>query len=513
MTRPALRAFLRGTLLAAAGVAAAHLLAVLYRGGYSLVLFGHNFSTERIASAAMLLSVLIAGAVVLGGRLSLRRSAWRHAGVLLFCGLLTLYLANGRTLWSGDTLPARFLPISILREGNFDLDEFPFLFTPAGTHHPELSPPQVFKQKGDLWLPYYVERVDGHYVSLYPVAGPLLAAPVYVLSVLGGLPAEHPIFYTLEKLAAALIVALSGATLYLALLRLTTEPRALAIALIYAVGTSSLSVSSQALWQHGPSQLALSAALYGVLRSRAEPRWAGATGFCLAFAVICRPTDLLLVAPLAAYLVIRAPRSAHLLALGGLPPLVFQLAYNHVYFGHALHSTLGVGWQFWSTPLRQGLPGILVSPGRGLLLYSPVFVFALGALLLSWRRQGDGLLRSLSIGVLLEILLYGKWVAWWGGHCYGPRLLADLTPVLALSLCSVLGWMDARRTWKALFLVTVALSIYAHVVGAFVDDGSWSSRMEVERHPERVWSWSDNPLTNPAVRALSAAWHAAAPAR
>jgi hypothetical protein len=513
VTRPGLRSGLRWTLLAAALVVAGHVLAVLWSGGYSVEAFGRRLAGGRITSATMLLALLAAGAVLLAGREALSRRAWRHAPVLLFCGLLTLYLANGRTLWSGDTLPARYLPISVLREGNFDLDEFPFLYTPAGTHHPELSPPATFTRKGDLWLPYYVERAGGHYVSLYPVAGPLLAALVYVPSVLGGLPAEHPIFYTLEKLAAAALVALSVAVLYLALLRVSTEPRALAIALVYAVGTSSLSVSSQALWQHGPSQLALAAALYGALRSRGAPRWGAATGFCLGVAVICRPTDLLLAAPLAVHLAVREPRGAPLLALGGLPPLAFQLAYNHAYFGHALHSSLGVGWHFWSTPLREGLPGILLSPGRGLLVYSPVFLFALGALALSWRRGGDGLLRSLSIGVGLEILLYGKWVSWWGGHCYGPRLLADLAPVLALALYPVPGWLAARRTWKALFVVAVVLSVYAHVVGAFLDDGSWSSRMEIERHPERVWRWSDNPLVDPAVRLVRGTRSMAAPGR
>jgi hypothetical protein len=70
---------------------------------------------------------------------------------------------------------------------------------------------------------------------------------------------------------------------------------------IYASGTSSFSVSSQALWQYGPSQLALATGLYSFIRGREEPGWIGLTGFSLAFAVICCPTVLLLVLPLGAY--------------------------------------------------------------------------------------------------------------------------------------------------------------------------------------------------------------------
>jgi len=50
---------------------------------------------------------------------------------LLFVGVVLVYVANGRTLGSGDTLPARYLPFSMLREGNADLDEFPFLYDEA----------------------------------------------------------------------------------------------------------------------------------------------------------------------------------------------------------------------------------------------------------------------------------------------------------------------------------------------------------------------------------------------
>jgi hypothetical protein len=72
----------------------------------------------------------------------------------------------------------------------------------------------------------------------------------------------------------------------------------------HALGTSSFSVSSQALWQHGPSQLTLVIGLYSLIRGRAEPVWMGLAGFSLAFAVLCRPTDLLLALPLGAYVII-----------------------------------------------------------------------------------------------------------------------------------------------------------------------------------------------------------------
>ena len=64
------------------------------------------------------------------------RSLARHRPTLLevlflFALVLGIYLLNGRAIASGDTAPNRYLPVSILRDGSFYLDGFPFLYTPT----------------------------------------------------------------------------------------------------------------------------------------------------------------------------------------------------------------------------------------------------------------------------------------------------------------------------------------------------------------------------------------------
>jgi hypothetical protein len=86
---------------------------------------------------------------------------------MLFFGVVFIYSLNGTTALSGDTLSARFLPLSLLREFDFDLDEFPFLYEPT--------------------IPYFLQQINGHTVSAYPPWAALLALPVYVLPVFGGL--------------------------------------------------------------------------------------------------------------------------------------------------------------------------------------------------------------------------------------------------------------------------------------------------------------------------------------
>src|SRR5262245_32236783 len=283
-----------------------------------------------------------------------RLAARSHQALFLFVVILTVYLANGRTIGAGDTLGARFLPLSILQRGSFTLDEFTFLHD---------SP--------------FVVHVRGHYLSPYPIGAALLAVPLYVPAALGHVDPEHAMFDDLEKLSAAVLVSLSALILYATLLRLVDRKAAVLITFIYAFGTSSLSVSSQALWQHSASQLALCAALYCMVRGEREDGWTMCAGFPLAFAVLSRPTDAFLAIPLAIYVVCHQRRSVGGFFLSSLAPIVFQAWYNTTYFGSAYRIQFfrsperevgrffeGVGQ--WRTQFWEGFSGILFSPGRGL---------------------------------------------------------------------------------------------------------------------------------------------------
>ena len=98
-------------------------------------------------------------------------------------------------------------------------------------------------------VPYFLHYRAGHYRSAYSPGAAIAALPVYAGPVLAGVPVD-PWAHRLEKLAASLMVAVSVMCVFWALGEFVGLGWALAIAAIYAFGTSSLSVSSQALWQH-----------------------------------------------------------------------------------------------------------------------------------------------------------------------------------------------------------------------------------------------------------------------
>src|SRR5215831_10625400 len=211
---------------------AVNLLMVLVSGGYRLNLRFARIAVYSLNGPLLLFLILAMATIVLRARRrGIPASTSLRGPLLLFLGVVSVYSLNGRAFPAGDTIPASYLPLSLLREFDFDLDEFPFLY------------------EGEM--PWFVQRINGRIVSGYPPWAGVMAIPVYLLPVLGGLSAQSPWIHDLEKLSATLITALSVVLLLFALRRLTNEKVAWFIALVYAFGTSSFSSSSQALWQHG----------------------------------------------------------------------------------------------------------------------------------------------------------------------------------------------------------------------------------------------------------------------
>ena len=489
-------------------LAAANLCVVFFvQGGYEFSV-GPILVHARYVRKSLLLCLALALAYTwLDGR-RLRRplSESLRSPLLLFLFTILIYSLNDRTIWSGDTIPARYLPLSLVRELDFDFDEFPFLH--------------------ESTLPYFLTSSHGHIISTYPPWASVLALPVYLGPALLGVDATSPLLMMdLEKRAAMLITAVSVILLFFALQRVTLQKTAWFIAIIYAFGTSSFSISSQALWQHGPVQLFLALTIFCIVKGFETSRFSAYSGFALSCAVISRPINLIVAFPVVAYIVHKQRDQIVGFLLAGVPPLLLFNAYNTFYFGSPFTTGIGTAvvtpsavisthLSLFNTPIFSGIAGVLVSPGRGLLVYSPVFMVLIVSMIVAWREPRYLYLRYLSVAPLLLLIVVSKWTGWWGGDCYGPRLLADVTPILCFLLYPTIDYFKGKKAVKYVLIALAVLSIGMHAVGAaregVVGEKTWTAHYEIGRHPERLWSWGDSPpmyygeqLLGKAKKALS----------
>ena len=92
----------------------------------------------------------------------------------------------------------------------------------------------------------------------------------------------------------------------------------------------------------------------------------------------------------------------------------------------------------FSGVLLDGILGQLISPGRGLLLYSPILILSLAGIVPLMRRFPAEAIAALSV-ILIHLLLYGKWFMWHGGYAWGPRFMIPTLPFWAIFLAPIVS--------------------------------------------------------------------------
>lgn len=373
---------------------------------------------------------------------------------------MAVFLIGLRYIGSGDTEPAELLPRSLLVERDLDFNEF--------------------VDAADLPYPY--RRVNSRVVSAYPVMAGLLNLPVHAAAQLLQVDLEEN-RQLLCLISASLIVSLSCLLLFTTLLRLRhTAERALVFSLVYAFATCVWSIASRGLWQHSASLLWVNAALAALL----APRVAIA-GLFLGLAVLSRPANALLAIPLTIFVWRHRRPSLPPFALMAALTVIISVVYSAAYLGNplALGQAYRIGGGFGGD-IAVGAAGLLVSPSRGLFVFTPIFLLSAAGIFLAWRDRQQPLYRYLVVASLLQVLLAARWHMWWGGSSFGYRLLLELVPALVIFLA--LAWtriVAPRPALRACFGLLLIASIYVQYLGAMVYPSDFNRNIDLET--SRLW--------------------------
>lgn len=404
---------------------------------------------------------------------------------------------------------------------------FGFTTQPLTGYEPETAAvTEGLVLEGHLWddedssLPLKANFVGrgGHYYATAGLLQPLLEVPFFAaghaIDANFGHPPEYPFGYTFLWFFNPFMAAIAAAAIFsLVWLTRGSLKWAALIAFLFAVASVAWPYSKigmETTFMAG-SLVAFALAAWG----RRKPTlgvWA-ATGCAAGAAIATKPYALLVLAAIALLLwptwraAVRRERVRLALALA-LPVLLWIAAiawYNWYRFGSLTDSGYHESLLTLAAPID--FFGLLFSPGKGLIFYSPLVV--LGALGLGrlWRRD-----RSLAIALLIFFVgltcIAGS-TTFWGDEVWGPRYIV---PAAWALLVPIAWWADTavrRRVLAgvaglAVLVQIVAVSAqYAHyvdVVDALTGVPVYQDRFGVPR--EQIPYGDDPPRWIPLLSPL-----------
>jgi hypothetical protein len=412
--------------------------------------------------------------------------------LLVFLTVYTTYLYSGNAfpLDSMWTIPTS---MSILKQGNADLDEYQPLIDRT--------------EEGS----YLIQKMNGHLYANYPASIALLAAPFvfaaervarFAYSIDLATYVQNVVPQMLELLIASLFAAVTVLLLFRMAREFLDMLPALALTFIFAFGTAAWSVASRALWRNGISMFILTIALYLIVLARNKPRLIQFVSLPLAFSFTVRGTNGLSVALITLYVLFQYRSYFWRYLLWALPVAVPFALYNLAIYQAPASPYYSIYQPFSvSHPnLIEGALGNLISPSRGLLVFSPVLVLAVAGVVVKLKQHTfeklDGVLIAI---IVLHWLVISDFGLWWGGWAYGPRFFADVLPYffyLMIPAMAALTKLKGMRKWVVATIVTVLVgfSCFVHYRGANSKEvmNEWHTwPIDLGNSTARLWDWSD----------------------
>lgn len=403
--------------------------------------------------------------------------------LVLFLTVLIAHLTSSN-ITSTDSRLVIPTAISIINEGNLDLNEF------------------------SNWIPNLsgsAEKIDDKLFNSYPLGESLIAVPfVYFLSKIFE---ENVVFNNatkVERFIASSIVAISALFVVEIMLLLGLNwSVAIFIALVFAFSTSAFSTASRAMWQHGPTMLAILIVIWLFHSSEKKKYLIQFTAIPVAFSFICRPTNGLFVM-LVTGLVFFNYRQYFLKYLMWAVVLAVPFVLiNYLNFHHIFSAYYRQPIGSANQNILNTATSLLISPNRGFFFWHPLFIFSVLEIYSRYTQKTlKPIERLMVIHFILFTLLISSFSCWWGSHCIGPRFFSDMIPYGIYFFGLFVKKIESSPLiFKNLIWSTILLLF---VIGTFVhgwaanNAGNVTGSMEwniypqdIDLHTERVWDLQD----------------------
>lgn len=411
----------------------------------------------------------------------------KHLIILLLVFFVVLITHFGsKNITSFDSRWVIYTASSIIKYGDTNLDEYK-----------EIIPNNDYR----------IENINGHLYSIFPIGVSVITIPfVFIIDKSGLFYFNLEEFQTqgfsplyLELFIASLFIALTAVFIFLIACLFLKRNYSLLVTFIFAFCTSAWSTASRGLWQHGPSMLMLTITLYLILLAKNKPWLVQFASIPLAFSYVIRPTNSLSIFLLTIFVLFQYRQYFFRYSLWAMtiviPFLLFNLSIYHSFLSpYYMPQKIGSNPHFF-----EALAGNLISPARGLFIFSPTLLFSIYGIILKIQNASiQKLDYCLFSSLFLHWIVISSFPHWWAGWSFGPRFFSDMIPYFIYFLIPAVVYLSKLQGIKnavflSIFLGFIGISFFIHYRGATNwDVYAWNAEpVDIDRKPTRLWDWED----------------------
>jgi len=338
--------------------------------------------------------------------------------------------------------------------------------------HLRLSQTRVFLENGSFKLPSDVGDVThgnlainelGERCMVYNPGQSFVFIPIYIISKIFTDNNVSSYYYSafIVSFINYIINAISAFFIFKIIISLGYEHKKAIIAAFVFCFTSYSFVFAQSTYEHHFEMLYILVALYFSLANNLKYNYLYA-GLTISIGLAFRSTTILLAPTILFLLKSNKHRFIFLSAIA--PGIIILLFYNYYRFANPLETGYSIAWInthgkdmiFWSLErIPKAILGLFLSPGKGLLFFSPTVVIAI----LYFKRfylKNKKFTNSILIFVLGYVLLFSMNFAWGGSiWSFGPRYILPIVPLLYLPLAE----LKINKLFYSIFLVAFVVQV------------------------------------------------------
>lgn len=361
---------------------------------------------------------------------------------------------------------------------------------------------------------YRIIEHHEHLYYYYPIGTSVYTIPlVWLANIVGRNMSLAGYDAWLQCVIATISIVIAFILIYLICRGFLNRYGSLVLSLIFILGTPIMSTMGAALWSVNFEIIFILISMLVLVNDARNIRRLNTflLGFFLFSAYLCRPTAITFIIPVFLYIFYKRRYcfsklcSIYILLLG-IFVLFSWLEYHQVFPPYYLSKNKPEFIHtFW-----VAFYGILLSPSRGILVYSPHIIMTIIGGFCFFREvcKASSLALMTIIWILFHLFTISIWPCWWGGGSFGPRLLTDIIP--AFLLLTILIWrhisikmsIRIRKVAMCLFISFSLISIFINTYQGLYNicTAQSNSFPNVDLYPEYLFNWKyPQFLASPAL--------------